>query len=86
MLSGIRNSFASILFDLLGLAFRYQIQLVRSATTTLGTELWGTSFMQITAAVKFFFLEKLNTEHPFSRMELGTTVFLVNLALFKTLQ
>lgn len=60
-----RNSFASILFDLLGLAFHYQIQLIRFAIATLGTKLWGTSFIQITAAVNHFFPpEKLKTK-PF---------------------
>jgi hypothetical protein len=36
-----RDSFALILFDLLGLVFCYQIQLVRFATAVLGTELAG---------------------------------------------
>lgn len=39
----------------LGLAFRYQIQSVRFATATLGADLWGTSSMQINAALKHFF-------------------------------
>lgn len=46
-----RNSFALILFDLLGLVFHYQIQLVRSVIAALGMDFWETSFMQITTAV-----------------------------------
>lgn len=46
-----RSSFALALFDLIGLAFHYQIQLVRFGMATLGTELWRTSFMKIISAV-----------------------------------